>query len=88
MQEVGVRSLVGGAKIPHASWPINQKQCYDKFSKNLREKTDPNKKKKKPLKNKLVISLTLAPNPYLQLFLYLLGNVSALTKNDSNKLHV
>ena len=36
-----------------------------------------------------MISLTLAPNPYLQLFLYLLGNVSALTKNDSdNKLHV
>lgn len=63
----------GAAKIPRASRPINQnikqKRCCDKFSKDLRKKNDPHKKKKS-LKNKLVISLTLAPNPYLQLFLY------------------
>ena len=40
VQGVLVRSLVGEAKSPHASWPKNQnmKQCYNKLNKILLKK--------------------------------------------------
>ena len=55
MQEVQVRSLVQGAKIPHALGPknqnIKQKQCSNKFSKDFKNGPHQKNLKKKKKKN-------------------------------------